>query len=278
MRFVVLNDIHVEPDVAGAKPRNAALGFARALQTIHRLTPKPEFLITAGDHIMDALEASPTAVKAQWDLYEATLKANATLPIFPMIGNHDILGWMNTEVHEYTRGYGKSMALRRLGMDQSHYSFDRGGWHFVLLDNIQRQGQGYCGATDDDQMDWLKRDLEKHGDKPTMVLSHIPIISACASLFLEPSAGVTFWQIPHVFVQTDAQALVDLLAKHNVRLAVSGHLHMCEKIDYRGITFICNGAICANWWQGPFKSFDAGFGVFDLSEDGTFSYQYQTFL
>jgi hypothetical protein len=276
MRFVLLNDIHVEPDAPGSdRPRRAAEGFASTLATIQQLSPRPEFLVTGGDHIMDALEASAESAQAQWDLYEKTLRACNTLPVYALIGNHDVLGWMNAALSESTPGYGKAMAQRRLGLASPYYSFDRGGWHFIFLDNIQRKGAGYCGGVDEKQMAWLAEDLQRHGSKPTFVLSHIPLLSACAAHFLGPEAGVTFWQIPHVFVQTDSQPVVDLLARHNVRLVVSAHLHMCEKIDYRGITFICNGSLSANWWHGDFKGFPPGYGLFDLAPDGAFQYQYK---
>jgi 3',5'-cyclic-AMP phosphodiesterase len=288
MRLVHLTDIHLEPEVApvvaeaadvhpgrAGTPRvDAANGLLRCLRAIHDLSPKPQFLITGGDHIMDGLEATADSAKAQWDLYSRTMQSATHLPIYPIVGNHDILGWMNQSVRETTGGYGKAMAMRYLGLATSYYSFDKGLWHFVVLDNIARKGMGYCGALADEQLEWLEKDLAATGNRPTVLLTHIPIMSVCATQFLDPSANVTFWQIPHVFVQTDCQPLVNVIDRNNVRLAISGHIHMCERIEYRKTTYICNGSVCGNWWRGAFKNFPPGFGVFDLRDEGTFDYHY----
>jgi 3',5'-cyclic-AMP phosphodiesterase len=281
MRFVHLTDIHLEPAKAldAAPERRAsyqepAPGLFRCIRAIHDLSPKPQFLITGGDHVMDALEATPESATAQWELYSRTIKAATHLPIYPIVGNHDIFGWMNQTVPETASGYGKAMAMRYLDLERSSYSFDKGLWHFVVLDNIARRGVGYCGALADEQLAWLEKDLAEAGNRPTVLLTHIPILSVCATQFLDPSANVTFWQIPHVFVQTDSQPVVNLINRHNIPLAISGHIHMCERIEYKKTTYVCNGSVCGSWWRGAFKTFAPGFGVFDLSDDGTFEYHY----
>src|SRR5437016_4353436 len=134
MRFVHLTDIHLEPDLPGKPPREAASGLLRCLRAVHDLSPKPQFLITGGDHILEGLEATAESAKAQWDLYSRTIHSATQLPIYPIVGNHDILGWMNESVRETTAGYGKGMAVRYLGLAKTYYSFDKGLWHFVVLD------------------------------------------------------------------------------------------------------------------------------------------------
>ena len=56
VRFAHLSDMHVEPDVPGAPARRSAEGLTAALKSVDLLAPQPDFVITGGDHIMDALE------------------------------------------------------------------------------------------------------------------------------------------------------------------------------------------------------------------------------
>ena len=64
---------------------------------------------------------------------------------------------------------------------RSHYSFDQGPLHFVVLDaNFKQDGAPYAegnfGWTNtwihEPQQRWLAEDLQKAGDKPTVVLVH----------------------------------------------------------------------------------------------------------
>ncbi len=73
----------------------------------------------------------------------------------------------------------------------------------------------------------------------------------------------------------DAAAITDLFADNpNVKLCLSGHIHLRDVVQYNGVTYICNGAVSGNWWKGSYKQTQPGFGVIDLFEDGTFSHQY----
>src|SRR4051812_22125238 len=63
VRFVHLTDVHA----CGLK--RATEGFAAALASIAELRPAPDFIITGGDHGMDAFSCAPGVAAAQWDLY-----------------------------------------------------------------------------------------------------------------------------------------------------------------------------------------------------------------
>ncbi|MEX2092204.1 MAG: hypothetical protein WD971_05980, partial [Pirellulales bacterium] len=66
-----------------------------------------------------------------------------------------------------------------------------------------------------------------------------------------------------------------LFAKHpNVKLCISGHLHLLDRVDYNGVTYLCNGAVSGNWWGGRHKDCDEGYAVVDLYDDGTFEHEY----
>jgi 3',5'-cyclic-AMP phosphodiesterase len=110
-----------------------------------------------------------------------------------------------------------------------------------------------------------------------LIVSHIPILSAC--VFLD---GKNFkngeWRVPETWMHGDAEDLVELFANHaNVKLAISGHIHLTDSIEYNQITYCCNGAVSGNWWMGNYKQTKPGYAVIDLFEDGTFENKYLSY-
>ena len=75
-------------------------------------------------------------------------------------------------------------------------------------------------------------------------------------------------------MQRDVGPLLELLRPYNVRLALSGHIHLVDRVDYRGISFLCNGSVCGNWWQGPHQGTPEGYAVIDAWGDGSFQSRY----
>ena len=49
-----------------------------------------------------------------------------------------------------------------------------------------------------------------------------------------------------------------------VKLCLSGHIHLLDCCEIDGITYICDGAVSANWWKGPIQGLSEGYGVVDL--------------
>ncbi len=276
LRFAHMTDQHVYGNA------RAEAGLAAALQKLGRLDPAPSFVVTGGDHIMDSFNSNRADADAQWDVYLRLLTAHSDLPTFALLGNHDILGWGNPSASASDRGYGKALAMDRLALDRTYYSVDAGGWHFIFLDNISRRDNHYHAALDDAQTEWLIEDLRRTGTAtPICVITHVPLLAGCA-LFdtgvaqekgyfvsdssMHPRVG----ELLRIFSPPDA-------ARYNLRLCISGHIHMVDRVDYLGTTFICGGAVSGNWWQGPYHSHPAGFSVFDLWADGSFKHEYRTY-
>jgi 3',5'-cyclic AMP phosphodiesterase CpdA len=75
-------------------------------------------------------------------------------------------------------------------------------------------------------------------------------------------------------MHVDADAIRKLFERHgNVRLALSGHMHMVDRVDFRGTTYLCNGAVSGGWWAGKYHDFDCCYAVVDLFADGSFERQ-----
>jgi 3',5'-cyclic AMP phosphodiesterase CpdA len=273
LRIAHLTDLHVCQGVG------ATSGVAAALESVNRLRPAVDFILTGGDHVMDAFGADAPAAALQWNLYRTTMEAHCRLPVHSIIGNHDVFAWGRRVSPEgLISGYGKAMAMDRLSLRSPYYSFDRGAWHFVCLDNVARRGNSYYGALDPEQTEWLKADLRSVGrTRPICIVTHIPILSAC--VFFDPDSdkpdgyGVRDSDMHH-----DVRSLMSILkpddGAYDVKLALSGHIHLLDRVEYRGITFICGGAVSGNWWKGAYQGCEPGYGLFDLWPDGRFEHRY----
>src|SRR5690349_297118 len=73
-RVAHLTDMHVTPD------RRAGEGYAAALRSLEKFNPRPDLVITGGDHVMDSWATEPDAVRVEWDLYHRVLKDNCGIP------------------------------------------------------------------------------------------------------------------------------------------------------------------------------------------------------
>lgn len=276
LRIAHLTDIHIEPE------RNADKGFEACLKHLAARPDKPDLIVTGGDHVMDSFEQNRDRTQLQWDLFKRVMGAEACAPAVHAIGNHDCWGWHKK--HSKTSGdeplWGKKFALDALGMDRRFHSLDRSGWHIVCLDSVQpdpNNPDGYIGALDDEQLDWLKSDLKSV--KPgahTLVVSHIPILSATVLLGNAPKGNVR--KIDGGLMHIDSGTLTDLFADSGaVRAAISGHIHRLDRVDYRGVAYYCNGAVSANWWKGPFHETREGYTILDLHADGRVENTYVPF-
>lgn len=268
IRFAYLTDIHIKPH-AGAEA-----GMARALHHAQSSKPKIDFIINGGDSIMDSLEADKQKTQTQWDLFHSILKKENSLPVYHCIGNHDVWGWfLKTDKPESDRLYGKQWVVETLQLPKRYYSFSKGKWHFIVLDSTQlNPAGGYIAYVDPEQMDWLQKELEQSKDKYICLVSHIPILSICAGLFFNKTETNGDLKIQRNLMHTDFMSLKKLFMQYpNVRVCLSGHIHLQDEIDYLGVKYYCNGAVSGNWWNGAFQEFAPAYAVIELYDDGTSS-------
>lgn len=267
LRFAHLTDIHVKE---GIIPES---GMAKALQAVNSLKDKPLFIINGGDSIMDSLEANKEVTQLQWTIFKRILKDNNKLPIHHCIGNHDIWGWFSKIPGLETDPlYGKNWVVETLQMPERYYSFQKDKWHFVVLDSTQLNPLGgYIAKIDDEQFVWLKETLTAiPKDNHICIVSHIPILSICAGLFFEKNEPNGDRLLKRNLMHTDFMQLKELFIQHpNIRLGISGHIHLQDEIEYLGIKYYCNGAVSGKWWNGNFYEFEPAYAVMELFDDGS---------
>jgi len=268
LRFVHLTDMHLYPDSVPEK------AMQQLLDEIHTMKDKPDFVINTGDNIMDSLKRSKEETAAQWDSWRKYYRSKLKFDLFSCIGNHDVWGW-SLKDKELAKDplFGKNWAVNELGIPNRYYSIDRNGWHFIFLDSsfFDEDNHSYTAKLDKEQFNWLEKDLKNTSPKtPVCVVSHIPIISSSA-FFDGANEKSGNWQVPGAWMHIDARKIKDLFSAYpNIKLAISGHVHLDEKTSYLGIEYHCNGAACGAWWQGKYQEFPPMYAVIDLNEDGTF--------
>ncbi len=273
-RFVHFTDVHVHPG------RSAATGLAKAIQHVHDLTDRPEFVLNGGDAIDDALEVGREEVDIQWQLWKDAWKENGSLPVRHCLGNHDIWGWNRgkSKTRGTEPGWGKQIALDQLELERPYYQFDRGPWRFFVLDSMTMDDEtSYRGELDADQFEWLRSELTgTSAEMSVVIVSHIPILSVGGVGF---SAELRKYPQAHkMLTHQDAHAILQLLRAHsNIKLCLSGHTHLTETISFAGIHFVNSGAVSGYWWKDNFLHTDEGYNIVDLYDDGTFNNQYTSY-
>lgn len=258
-----ISDIHIKPSEI------AESGLKRALQNIKQLNKQPDFIINGGDSIMDALAADKEKTKIQWDLFTKIMQAENKLPVKTCIGNHDIWGWQLKEDVKADALYGKGWWLQQTGYDKTYYSFSHSNWHFIVLDSVQENKGGYIALLDDEQFSWLEKELDANKEKFICIVSHIPIISFCSSMFFNDMLPNGDWKLSRALLHTDARKIKVLFKKYpNIKTCLSGHIHLQDEVNYLGIKYYCNGAVSGNWWGGAFQDFAPAYALFDFRNDG----------
>jgi len=272
LRIAHLTDMHISAD------KRSLEGMQACFHYIQSMPEPPDIIFSGGDTIEDGLYATRSKVRNQWGAWRGVLQAENSLPIKYCLGNHDIWGLYNPAKDAM---YGKNFALEMMHTDKVYQSFDLAGWHFIFLDSTQKKRNGlwYTAKLDEEQMDWLRKDLEQTpADKPVLVLSHIPIL--CANVFMDDmKVRNGKFSIPGSWMHTDVKEIVGLFSAHpNVKLCLSGHIHMQDTVRYNDISFYCNGAVSGDWWKNDtYKGTKAGFALVDLYNDGSHTNTYMSY-
>ncbi|MCX6224050.1 MAG: metallophosphoesterase [Bacteroidia bacterium] len=251
--FAFMTDIHMTPD------KSAPQGFQQAIDTVNKL--KPDFVITGGDLVMDALGQTRSRADSLYQLYGGLMKG-FNMPVHNTVGNHELFAFYNKNIDTLDVDYGEGMFRRYFGNPWK--SFDYKGWHFILLKSIEpTYTRGYYGNINPVQMEWLKQDLAKVNDKTPVVVSvHIPFITVY-NQWQEGGQQVNGGGS----VITNGKEVMDMLRKKNLKLVLQGHQHYYEDLFMDGVHFITGGAVSAGWWGGALGKMEEGFMLIKVYGD-----------
>ncbi|RYF19693.1 MAG: metallophosphoesterase [Flavobacteriales bacterium] len=230
---------------------------------------KVDLILNGGDAIFDASYDNVTRemVTAQWNVWDKFV-SNTDLEIYSCIGNHDPWWKAPSKTDDM---YGLDYVAKRLKMPHRYYSFDKKGWHFIILDG-NHEGTKLDGL----QMEWLKTDLDKLApNRPTLIMSHYPILSSTCAW----SGGQ----------HGDYKELKALFFKHRdkVKICLSGHQHLADEVSYNGISYFCNGSMSGFWWgEGDaesagkyyYQETPPGYAIINLYADGSIKNKYHSLV
>lgn len=260
LRLAHITDVHIRPEY------DAPGRFKKCMDAIKK--DKPDFFLNGGDTIYaaDYKHISRERVNEQWKIWQDCRNEIKEYEVHSCLGNHD-MWWAAPDKQDSM--YGKDHVVKQLGIPNRYYSFDKKGWHFIILDSNNKN----AGSLDDEQRNWLENDLAKLAAKtPVLLLSHYPLLAACTHL---DGGGM----------HTDYKYLVNLFVQHKdkIKTCVSGHIHLQDKVVYNDVQYFCNGALSGFWWEDGDKNSAGkcyylqtppGYAIIDLYDDGSVSNQY----
>ena len=273
-RFAFVTDLHLLANEA----LRSAQGIATCLQAVEELNPRPDFIICAGDLVNNAREMSTGEAARNFDLFLKIWHDNTGLPVRWVFGNHDLCATSLPTPPVHDPLYAKGLFRQRLGLSSLFYSFDHKGWHFVVMDDVALlPNKSYEGLLFDDELAFLRADLQAHAATPTILCTHIPLFSLLPfALELAVATGLHVTS-PRNLVCTNSSALINDFPGHNIRAVLAGHLHRYETNMISRVPFYNSGAVCANYWKGPLAGCPEGFGVVDLHANGAVKFDYRTY-
>jgi 3',5'-cyclic AMP phosphodiesterase CpdA len=259
--FVHLTDMHVTPKRWGDK------GYRRCLESVRDLKPKPAFLLMGGDLAFDGLYTPRADFEEQIRLYREITNGFG-IPHQNCMGNHDVLGWSSRrKVTTDDPGLGKKLIMDRLEWEKSYYSFDFGGWHFVVLDSIfpitAAHGPTYEPRIGDEQLEWLAYDLGAAAGKPTIVVTHIAAFCNLGQLNGDPQRKAMDGNM----VLWDTHRLRAILERHGVKALLQGHSHVIEEYRFNHVWYLTSAAVSGAWWAGGWGGKVPGYTVFQCRGD-----------
>jgi Icc-related predicted phosphoesterase len=254
--FIFATDIHLQHE------RGAVQGFKKAIEEINKINP--DFVITGGDLIMDALGVDYDRADSLYNLYIETAKL-IDAHVYNTMGNHEVFGLYDTSnVLRTHPEFGENIFEKRIGA--RYYSFIHKGVKFMILDSIEERPEGnrYHGKIDKVQIEWIKNELNNTWENTPIILStHIPFITIISQL----RGGSLKENSPGLVIENSKEVL-DLFEKHNLKLVLQGHLHFYEDINILNKThFVTGGAISARWWTGPNDGLEEGFVIVNVNGD-----------
>lgn len=244
-----ITDVHMRPE------HDAPDRFRKCVRDIKK--HQIDFFLNGGDTIYaaDYDHITRERTQKQWDIWQELRKELSEYEMYSCLGNHD-MWWAAPSKKDPM--FGKDFVVQQLDIPNRYYSFDKRGWHFVVLDSNNEN----AGALDKAQRSWLEADLDKlEPGSHVLFLSHYPILGV--------NGGV----------HTDKKYITKLFYKHRDKniSCFSGHVHLLDSVVYNDVNYFCNGALSGFWWEEGDKDSGGkywveetppGYAIVELYENG----------
>jgi predicted phosphodiesterase len=196
---------------------------------------KPDFILEMGDFATPDPKFAPFF--AIWNSFPGDK--------YHVIGNHEMDGGFTRE---------KTMAFLKL--EKSYYSFNKKGFHFIVLDGNDKknpEAKGYKQFIGEEQLSWFRNDLAGT-TLPVVIFSHQGLIEYKGA---DETYGVE-----------NREQVQEILANHNrthpgkkVVACFNGHTHYDDAVNFNGIWFITITSMSYHWLGENYAHATFGEGI-----------------
>jgi Icc-related predicted phosphoesterase len=243
IRFVAFGDTRFH-DPSDTTPANASVRQAMVARIDKE---RPAFVSISGDIVFAGDDASDWKV---WDSESAAWRDHH-IPVFPVLGNHDLKGDHDTALANYFARFPRVEKNR-------FYSVRFGNCVLLVLDSSQDEVYG-------EQGEWLLRHVNLYASSLDFIfiaLHHPPYTSSSDEKRYGGGHSARTRE------QSLAQVLESRQPQMHARLIVfSGHVHNYEHHDHGGVTYFVTGGGGAHPYLIPHKPSD-------LYQDNGVNYHY----
>lgn len=165
--------------------------------------PNVAFAVHVGDFV-------PYGKDEEYRDYLTLIKKYPTLKIYHAMGNHDAVagGWKR-----FAKYFGPS-----------YYSFDYENAHFVILNNSFKE------FFDEQQIDWLKKDLASTDKEFKFLFFHKPVFDASG-----------LYEGHTMDSRQMSERMIEIFKRYKVDYVVCGHIHGFSTARRDGVNYVITG-------------------------------------
>jgi len=199
--FILLGDPQFGMYSTNADFAQEAANYEFVVATVNRL--KPGFVVVLGDLVNKA--GDPDQIR---EFRRITAKVDASIPVYPVPGNHDVGNEPTPE----------TLAAYRKNLGRDYYSFRAGQVFGIVLNSPLIFAPGKAPREYQEQEAWLRKELETakdSGARHIILFQHHPLFKK------SPSEPDEYENIP----RERRLPLAELLNKYGVRYVFAGHTH-----------------------------------------------------
>lgn len=214
----------------------------------HLSQEKLDFVLFGGDNIEEA-----GADEANWQLFLDVIQ-NLSCPWNFVLGETDVSGPIG---QDKMRVFGRDWKGKGINTNTTYWSQNPlAGLHLIGLDTSQPDTA--LGNLSDEQLEWLKSDLEKNKHTFTMVVSHHPLLPP------PPYDGGPPWDDYIVPQGPNAREIFG--QNPQVSLAVSGHTHVNKIQQEKSVWYVSSASLAV---------YPCQYKIFRVDNDGVIVETYQ---